>query len=738
MIRKNYPLVIILIIASLLRFVGTNPGYNQFHSDQGITYSAATSMIKNGNLDPLRYDYPALVPLINYLFFKVIFIPLSWTKYYLTHIPEIIDGVVQIPMVPLEAKKILQVFILGEREINALFWSRYVTALFGLGNVFLTYLLTKKLFNKNTGLIAAFLLTFNYKHVVNSHLGLPDIYNAFFLLLVLLLAIKLWEKPTTRNYLLTGIAVGLSFSIKYQIFAFFPFVLVHVYVSLANAKVDFKKLFNPAFFMGVLCIPLVFLILNPYHFLYLDDVVKIVKGVSGKYGMGTKSLNLYPFSYFYHIDYGPLELVAVFIGLGIALKKFAKKTFIFLSYLAPFMFMLIYYSIGGFYIRNFITTAPMFMIFASIAIWEMVSLVNRVIGERAGWAALLIILPAIVFVPGRNAITNSYYYTKPWSYGVAAKWLKENLPKDTVVAAHPFDPPGGPKMTKTEFEIDGSFSLTEHREAGASYALINLNWAGNPFYFWMNFGIDEFKIFWNKPVSLMRNMYHGMAAEELFRYQIFSITKPWQAPDANLVLAKIPHWPEVEMSVIRTFSFEEGLEEWGIYGKVAPGPPEYKLDKDMGMKSEGSIVFLPGGTRYPGIRVTSQPIGVKPGYLYKITGFLKTDEKLTSRRREGFLRIDFYKDDPDLEKVGTISSVSSRVYGTDEWVKKEIKERAPEGSRFMTVSFQVYQANRTKIWLDDVTIGESASEITDITSEPPYIKKNIDLNLLYPDSHGNL
>ena len=62
--------VIILIIAVLLRFIGINPGYPPYHSDDGITYSSATSMIVNGNLDPLRYDYPIMTPLTNYIVYQ--------------------------------------------------------------------------------------------------------------------------------------------------------------------------------------------------------------------------------------------------------------------------------------------------------------------------------------------------------------------------------------------------------------------------------------------------------------------------------------------------------------------------------------------------------------------------------------------------------------------------------------------------------------------------------------------
>ena len=54
----------------------------------------------------------------------------------------------------------------------------------------------------------------------------------------------------------------------------------------------------------------------------------------------------------------------------------------------------------------------------------------------------------------------------------------------------------------------------------------------------------------------------------------------------------------------------------------------------------------------------------------RIEGFLKTQKLLKPREREGFIRIDFYTENFDLENVGILSSVSSRVYGTDDWVNQ--------------------------------------------------------------------
>lgn len=735
----NKLLIIILIMAGILRFVGAYPGYNQYHSDEGISYSAATSMIKNGNLDPLRYDYPALVPSINYVFFKFVFIPFQWIRYFVTHISGVLDGVIHIPIAPLEAKRLFQVYVLGERERNALFWGRYVTAFFSLGNVFLTYLLAKKLFNKKVGLIAAFLLAFNFKSVINSHIGLPDIYNAFFTLLIFLAAINLWKSPTRKNYLLAGIAAGLSFSIKYQFFGFLPLCLAHFYASLENNRLNLRKLFRFDVFLLAASTLLVILLVNPYHIAFLQRTIEIVKGVSIKYGMGTEKINLYPIWYFWHIDYGPIELILVLVGFLISLKAYFKKTLLFLFFLIPFSFMFFYYSIGGFYVRNFITITPILLIFAATAIWSIYKFFRGKVNHLILNVVFVAFLICVVFIPGRNSVINSYNYTKPWGYDLMRPWIQNNLPKDVMVAAHSFDATNlGIKNKRTEFEVAGSYSLNEHKENKDQYAVINLDWAGSTSYFWMSFGFDKLGLYWDKPLSLMRNMFQGLATEEMFRYQVHAVTKPWQAPDAHLLVIKLPEWPEVPMSNIAKFDFDGGLTGWTLHGNLGRNVLTYGFDKEVGHSALGSIVFFPGEAEYAMSRITSTLIPVKEGHLYKIDGFLKTQLKLESKERDGFLRLDFYGENPDLENIGIISSLSARVYGTDDWIEKEITERAPKGSKFLTVSFQTFITTRTKIWLDDVSVYESNEVVDDITAKAPYDIQKIDLNYLYPNSHGNL
>ncbi len=735
MVKSHLILVLILSLAVLLRFIGTNPSFDKFHSDEGISYSAATDMVVYGNFDPKRYDYPAFVPDINYLFFKVFFVPGAWTFYYLSHLPSFLNGNIHLPLNDVEYKKILINEIVGVRYTNSLFWSRYITALVSVANVWLIYLLAKKMFNKPVGLIAAFLLTFNFKHVQNAHIGLPDIYNSFTLLVFLLALLHLLVKKTNMSYLITGVAIGLSFSTKYQVFTIPPFVLGHIYNSWINGKLDWKKLIRPAFFGGLLVAAIVFVVLNPYFFVHLDKAVKQMTDTANKYALGKNSLNLYPLWYFYYIDYGPTELLFVGVGMVIALKKYLKKTIILLSVLMPFFYMFLYYSNGGFYVRNFITVAPLILIFAAIGCYSLFHLIKR-INYNFAVVVLMTTLAMMVYIPGKNAIINSYYYTKPWNYDVLREWEEQNLSGKLVIASHPFDPVIERKgISRTEFELSGAYSFAEHRENGANMALMSLDWAGNPFYFWMNFGFDKFQDYWNKPYDLMRNSYWGIAAEELFRYQIFSITKPWQAPDANLILARIPVWPEAEMSKIREFAFNTGMEDWTADKSAVRS---FEFDPDIGNNLSGSLAYISGKSSSGIIKISSLPINIKPGHLYRITGFLKTNQKLLTRQREGFLRIDFYRDNDDTSKIGLNTSVSARVFNNDDWVKKQVIERAPDDTTKLVVSWQLSTPFPDKFWMDDLIIEESVTQIKSPTSEPPYNYKEIDRDLLYPNSHGNL
>lgn len=651
----NKKLILILIIAGLLRFIGINPGHDAYHADEPIVWGSALEMILNNTLDPGRYDYPPVSIYINYILFRVFFIPLSWTGFYLERIPQVMDGLVQINMAPLEARRTFYTFIVGNRGINAMYWGRYITALFGLGNVLLIYILGKKLFDKKVGLIAALLLTFNFRHVLNSHITLPDIYNAFFLLLAFIFLEKLWRNPKKLNYLLSGITLGVYFSTKYQVFPLLSLMVIHCITNIKNIK---------SLLIAGIAFLITVILLNPFFFINFEEAMYWITGVSSKYGFGIAKLNFYPVSYLYHFDWGPVISILFLIGVILGLKKYFRQTFVLLSLIIPFFFVFFYYSTGGFYTRNFITITPLVILVAAVAI--------AILTEKLPKIFLILTLILAVLIPGKNAIISSFYYTKEWNYKVLSSWLWKNITPEMTVASHPFDPPtGAPAFKRTEFEISGSYSMPEHLENGAQYGIINTGWAGNPFYGWMKGYV------WNKPIEHLRNTFHGLAIEELLKYRVFVVSKPWQSPDNGLIVVKFPVWPKVEFRTIDN-------------------------------KSK-----------------------IKGGHLYKITADLKSSRLLGERERDGFIRAKF--------SPGDWNAVSSRVWGNTDWNKKTIVTRAPDTATDLAVTLQIENtASSVSYEIKNIKIEESVDKVEDITLSSPYIKDEIYPDLLYPNSHGNL
>ena len=94
--------------------------------------------------------------------------------------------------------------------------ARTVTALFGAGTVWLTWLLGARLFSPRTGLVAALCLTFSYTHVLASHYATTDVPATFFVLLTVLLAQRIFTgSDSGREYLYAGLFAGLAAATKY-------------------------------------------------------------------------------------------------------------------------------------------------------------------------------------------------------------------------------------------------------------------------------------------------------------------------------------------------------------------------------------------------------------------------------------------------------------------------------------------------------------------------------------------
>jgi hypothetical protein len=731
-VKNNKILTLILISAALLRFVGTNPGYSKYHSDEGISYAQGIYMVLEKTLDAhgyaIPYAYPALVPLINAIFDLVLFIPGSFLIYFLNHPRIFLFDITHLGDIAKQLDLILWTEVFGERMVNVIHWGRYVTALFSLGTVFLTYKLAKLSFGRNVALIATLLVTFNFRQVLNSHIGLPDPYNSFFLLLSLIFSYKLIKNPTTRNYILAGICAGLSFSTKFQTFALISLGLSFFYNIFRNKKITvLEEILDKKIFLSVLFLILIPVILNPFHIIHWQETITQLKDVANKYSFGKNQLSIYPYSYLYQFGIGKLLSICSMLGVIFLFRKNFKLAFWFFVPVMYIFYTFTYYTNGGFYTRNFISVTPVLLIFSAYFLNEIYLLLKKGMNSSLSVLIILIVIIIATFIPARDSVINSYYFTKPWGYDVIIEKTEPILPDNAVIASHPFH-----LISKThpfkriDFEFATSYSFAEFKEQGGQYALINMDLASNAFYGWMNQSLPYSLKLWEKPVEMMNNTFYSLSINEMMQYVVADTYKPWQAPDAALFVTKIPNLEDdTTFHIIKQYNFDENTEGWNIQNSEDGNLSLYSYDKKEGQNA-GSIVSSSGSVINGIIRISSPQISIKPGHSYRITGYIKSQD-IPLDKRNSFIRADF---SPSMS-----SGVSARYYG-DGWKKYSFNVLAPVESSNLQISFQNSGSSNSSTWLDNITVEESDNLVKINNSYAVPFKAYRDL--LYTNSHGNL
>lgn len=149
------------------------------------------------------------------------------------------------------------ILIFGE---SAFAW-RFFGALFGVGCVFLVYLLGKKLFNQRAALFASFIFAFDGLPLVMSRIGMNDIYFLFFTLLTLFLFLG-------EEYLFAGFAFGLSLASKWTTVYLLPVLgLWLLFKFLKEKKKERFKWLRHHLLFFIFCFLLLPLVI--YFFFYL-------------------------------------------------------------------------------------------------------------------------------------------------------------------------------------------------------------------------------------------------------------------------------------------------------------------------------------------------------------------------------------------------------------------------------------------------------------------------------------
>ena len=742
--KKHFFLIAIILLAFSVRLYGVYPGFPDNHPDETLGYQTAIYMFYH-NLEPNSFDYGMGRPLLLLFIFKVFILPFVFAKIFFTN-PDIFfnlfsKGASSLP----EYANVL----FGERSIYALYWARYVSALIGGFSVLLLYFVANKLFNKQVALFAVFFLAFSYWHVLLSLLGLPEIHNSFFSLLALFGAILLLEKNTKSRYVFAAIAASLAFSIKYQTFSLFPFLFVHLVWAIR--KKSFFYLLNKNFILSMIFFVVIFFIINPFLIFNLEQFSKETRYNYLRYQMGVLRLRAYPFFYLFHWGLGELSSIIILLGMIFMFIKQRTKFLLLMSFVVPFFFVMTYYSNGGIYTRNFATVVPFLMILAGYGIYTLYLFIKKISRVSANLLIFLIIIILLFvnFSSVRNSLLLSFSYARPLSSDMLTDWFSKNMPENVRLRnynlllsssnSHVFtDAIKEKNIEQLPWDYSkGPNSLAEFQEDGTDFAILNTQPLQSVTYWWRGWPMNKLLKYDAVPIDYITNGFYGLSVKELQQYTVAEIYKPWQAAAANNYLVfKIPTKIKDVGKQIMNFDFNNKSAMWETRGSMDLQPGRFEWGSEEGKKQKGVLINYSGGGGNTS-RLASAPIAVREGKVYTVAGWIKNHPKSDVIEKDGFIRMDFYKDKNEamLEMGGILVALSSRAPVTGEWIKVSASGKSPKGANYMTVSFQrEYQPTTITSYLDDVEVFESNENPKEPFRNIPYIKSNISNEDIYYNS----
>lgn len=332
---------------------------------------------------------------------------------------------------PLFIYKIVQAIVLPDSAF--LFVSRLVSSVFSILTIPLIFLVSKELFNRKIGIIAAIIFAFSAGSIQHAHFNTTENMLIFLITLITILSIKAVKN---KNYLLfvsLGILIGMSYATKIVGLTFF----IVPAISFVFLLLKEKKLKKLTFFIliFVLTSAIFGAILAPYQIIdferfkerqnYEQNVVYGKdKPVYTIIYEQTKPY-IYPLTKILPFTFGFISLPLALIGLMLIFKKIKeKKSYIYLFVL---IFPILYFLWSGSWYAKF--SRYYILLIPFLSVWSSVAL------SKFRKPAILILLFLII----ANGILYFNIYTKPHTRVAASSWIYQNVPTQSIISGEHWD-----------------------------------------------------------------------------------------------------------------------------------------------------------------------------------------------------------------------------------------------------------------------------------------------------------
>ncbi len=358
-VKHSSIIILIIFFAFILRYFQLNIGLPYLYFwDEPLTASNALQMMKTGDYNPHFFKYGSLMIYLNLLIDQLYRIYLS-----------LAGDLASVKNIRIEADTGWHWTI---SHPNFYFWNRFLTATMGTATVFITYLVSRSICNKWTGIISAFFLSVLPIHIIHSGFVTMDAPVALFVSLVVLFSILFIDQKKIIYFILSLICVGFATATKYNsgLTILLPIASL-IWISYRD-ELSHQKFY----WLALPCLPaMTFLFIMPYAILDFPTFIKDVLHQINYYKTtGHPGATITPgwdyFSFQIREFYQNIGLTgAILFAIGLA--GTISRPALLLILLFPASYLLFMSGMTVNFHRNFIQVYPFIAVFAGIAFYNL-------------------------------------------------------------------------------------------------------------------------------------------------------------------------------------------------------------------------------------------------------------------------------------------------------------------------------------------------------------------------------
>ncbi len=316
---------------------------------------------------------------------------------------------------------------------------RAVSAAVGTFTVILLVFLGARLYNRQVGLLAGFLLASSVLHVQNSHYMTTDVFLTFMVLVALYGLIGVVQRGAMRDYLYSGIAIGLAAATKFS-----ALPLLAALGVAAVVRVGRERRLLPILARGGLAVAataLAFAAGQPYAFL---DFAAYSRDIAEQSRM-VRNAGLLPYTnqyigtpkYVYELTHiilfgmaPPLGLAAIWATAARAvgvLRDRRAEDLVLLAWVVPFFLVTGWFEVK--FVRYLLPIYPIMILWAAAWLWRQAE--RAWLGRAALWTVVAgTLLATLAFLS---------IYQRDHTVVTASEWVYRHVPSGSVILTQHWD-----------------------------------------------------------------------------------------------------------------------------------------------------------------------------------------------------------------------------------------------------------------------------------------------------------